>query len=200
MDRTTFLSLRAKFKTQKNIAKKLSEISAKIDWPEDVFEFMGNNQYELEIEIDKDGKINVTNASQIDKGSEEEKKLRVGDSNLISSLDVSLKEIGSKLVDHIRSLDPCGRLVENSGGKKYTNYRIENGKVHKNDLGNFVSFFPQHEKIKVSLWKGDYSFLSSIKIVDDSNYYPYFHISDYFQVFDAMDAIELSYYYYIGLD
>jgi hypothetical protein len=88
-------------------------------------------------------------------------------------------------------------IIENRDENRYTNYLINQEGYYRKDLWNFVSFVPQKDCIKVFVLNGDYGFLSQVKLNEDDRY-SYFKISNSLQLADAKDAIELSYFHFVG--
>jgi len=122
-------------------------------------------------------------------------------SNSLASVDKSFRNIAEQLLKYVRSLDshPNSQLVQGDNPRRFTNYRITEGRIYRNDNWNFVSFIPQTTCVHVNILEGDYSFLDGVTIHPDVRF-PYFKVSDSYEIKSVKDVIELSYYYYLGWD
>lgn len=201
--REKFLELRKKSKSVADLIEKLNKIIAgKI--PAALLDEISKNEdleYRLELGINEEGKI-TSSPQIIDKTNWKHTKVAkrdIGDSLLIKALNPKVKSKGKELLDYVRGLHSSGVIIQNRDENRFTNYSIKKDGYYRSDSGNFVSFVPQKDCIKVFVLEGDYSFLSGIKIIKDVRY-SYFKIEDSYQLPDAKEAIELSYYIFMGLN
>lgn len=202
MDMQKFLALRKRRRECNNGIRYLNEYFKGLDIAQEIIEHIRGNPlitFEIDVSINSENKINI-NTNVIDKTEwsyTEVGNRKVGDANFINALPKQLVHIGNELLNHVRSIDNEGKLVQNKQFDRFVNYHILNGRIFRKDAWNFVAFGPQRDSIKVSLIRGDYSFLSGITLINDDRY-PYFKIDNSVQLQSAKDAIELSYFYLMG--
>lgn len=155
--------------------------------------------YEARIDFSSDGRYSVHLIDRANWNTKELEKNRIGDKLFLNATKKGLKSIASDLLAHTRELDPWGKLVQGENPRRYTNYRFTHDKIFTSELYNFVSSIPQEHSIHVNVRPGDYSFITGAVIHPDARF-PYFKVSDTFELQTAKDVIEVSYFYSLGWD
>ena len=119
----------------------------------------------------------------------------IGDSKLLAEISqTTYSDIAMPLFNFIRELDPKGKFKKSETTiNKFTNYHIEKNKIFYNDNWNFVSFTLQNDGLKINIYTGEYS--PNRIVVYYEKPYPYFKITDSFQIEDAKKLIEESFFW-----
>ncbi len=119
----------------------------------------------------------------------------VGDDKLLKEFSqTNYQDIGTTLLQFIRTLDPIGKFKKSEGTpNKFTNYHITENKIYTNNNWNFVSFTLLKDELKVNIYNGDYS--PNLIPVFYEKPYPFFKIMDTFRIEDAKKLIEESYFW-----
>ncbi|MEZ5009237.1 MAG: hypothetical protein R2753_13885 [Chitinophagales bacterium] len=203
MTREEFLSYREQRLLQDDFGNKFAEEFQKSI--KDIIvgidpEYLKGRTFETEFEIEfNDSGVKKITTKPIDRSTwsyKEVEEKRVSDQVFLNEVNPNLLDIAQKLITHIRELHPDGKLVKGETTKKFTNYRLKKNRIYRNDNFNFVAFIPQEEAIKVFVFKGDYLKFKNIRLDEDGSYLS-FKINQSYQIPDAKDAIENSYYIFI---
>lgn len=158
-----------------------------------------NEPVQFEISITNDNGNLEFEVNTLDKSKfsyKIKKRKRDGDKQLIDSCEMKYKDLAIEILNFIRELHPSGEFIKSHTSKRYTNYDYENDKVYNKLNSNFVSIIPQKDSLKVFIIDGDYIPFSHIILEENKPRYKFFKINDRYQLGNAFEALELSYYYW----